>query len=79
MPLFIQSRPNRTTLNKLATDFEVLDVTKDCMLIKEGEPAQRVFIVMEGDFMITKKLYSQNVEAEDINKIKEDPIKAQKV
>ena len=76
VPLFIQSRPSRTILNRLATDFEVLDVTKDCVLIKESEPAHRLFIVMEGDFMITKKLYSKNVETEDINKIKEDPIKA---
>jgi hypothetical protein len=66
-------------MNNLAVDFEQIEVTKDCVLTKEGEPADRVFIVMDGDFMITKKVYSKNVETEDINKIKEDPIKAQKV
>ena len=66
-------------MNNLAFDFKMIEVTKDCVLTKEGEPADRVFIVMEGDFMITKKVYSKNVETEDINKIKEDPIKAQKV
>lgn len=79
VPLFIQSRPNRTTLNRLASDFEYLNVTKDCLLIKEGEPAKKVFIVIEGDFIITKKIYSKNVQTEDVNKIKEDPIKAQRV
>lgn len=54
-------------------------MTKDCLLIKEGELAKKVFIVIEGDFIITKKIYSKNVQTEDVNKIKEDPIKAQRV
>lgn len=79
VPLFIQSRPNRTTLNKLASDFEYLNVTKDCVLIKEGELAKKVFIVIEGDFIITKNIYSKSVQTEDVHKIKEDPKKAQKL
>ena len=79
VPLFIQSRPNRTTLNRLASDFEYVTVTKDCLLIKEGDMAKKVFIVIEGDFVISKKIYSKNVQTEDVNKIKEDPIQAQRV
>lgn len=79
VPLFIQSRPPRTTLNRLASDFEYLKVTKDCVLTREGDLARKVFIVKEGEFMITKKIYSKNVQTEDVNKIKEDPIKAQRV
>lgn len=36
VPLFIQSRPSRTTLNRLAADAEYLTVTKDCKLISQG-------------------------------------------
>lgn len=79
VPLFIQSRPNRTTLNRLASEFEYLNVTKDCILIKEGEQAKKVFIVIEGDFIITKNIYSKSVQTEDVHKIKEDPKKAQKL
>lgn len=79
VPLIRLSQPSRTTLNRLAAACEYRDVTKDCLLIKEGEPARKVYIVMEGDFIITKKMYSKNVQTEDVNKIKEDPIKAQRV
>ena len=79
VPLFVQSRPGRAALNRLATDFEYLNVTKDCVLTREGDPARKVFVVIEGDFVITKKIYSANVQTEDVNKIKEDPGKAQRL
>lgn len=76
VPLFREGKPNGTALKKLASAFEYHNCTKDCLLIKEGEPAKYVYIVIEGDFIITKKIYSKNVQTEDVNKIKEDPIKA---
>ena len=54
VPLFIQSKPNRTTLNRLATESEYIVVTKDCMLINQGSLVKNVYIVIEGEFVITK-------------------------
>lgn len=54
VPLFKESKPNRTTLNRLATVAEYHNCTKDSVLIKEGERADKVFIVQDGDFIITK-------------------------
>ena len=70
VPLFIESRPSNTVLRKLALAFETLKCTKDSILIREGDIANKVFIIQEGEFVVTKKIYSKNVETEDVEKIK---------
>lgn len=74
--LFKNSRPNPTALRKLAGAFDYYNCTRDCLVIKEGDPASNVYVIIEGDFIVTKKVYSNDLQAEDINKIKEDPLKA---
>lgn len=53
IPLF--SKMTRTSLGKLLSNFKNLDVNKDCYLYKEGDPADRVYIVRDGEFVVTKK------------------------
>lgn len=79
VPLFKSAQPTPTILKKLAGVFTNHECTRNCLLIKEGEPASKVYLIVEGEFQISWKVYSKNVQAEDINKIKEDPEKAKKV
>lgn len=50
----------RTFLGKLLLNFKPLDVNKDCFLYKEGDAAERVYIVKEGEFVVTKKQIKKN-------------------
>jgi len=54
IPLF--SRLTRTYLGKLSKNFVVRTVYKDCVLYKEGDKADSVYIIKEGQFVITKRL-----------------------
>ena len=54
IPLF--SKLTRTYLGKLSNHFKFLNVTKDNVLFKEGDIADRVFIIKNGEFIVTKKL-----------------------
>ena len=55
VPLF--SKLTSTYLkNKLADHFVHLRATKDAIIISEGRPADRVYIIKEGEFIVTKRL-----------------------
>jgi cAMP-dependent protein kinase regulator len=56
IPIF--SKLTRTFLTKLSYSLKPLHVTKDCYLFREGDIADKVFIVKEGEFIKTKKLIS---------------------
>ena len=60
VPLFIESRPNMSTLRKLAYLFETHKCTKDSVIIREGEDSNKVFIIQEGEFIVSKKIFSKN-------------------
>ena len=64
IPIF--SKLTRTFLTKLSYSLKPLHVTKDCYLYREGEIADRVFIVKEGEFVVSKKLISSNKQSENI-------------
>ena len=51
-------------------------ITKDGLLYREGQPANRVYIVKEGEFVITQNLKSRNNDDEDVKAIMENPLKA---
>jgi len=76
VPLFIDSRPNMSTLRKLAYLFETHKCTKDSVIIREGDDSNKVFIIQEGEFIVSKKIISKNQETEDVNEIKKNPDKA---
>lgn len=56
-----------------------MQCTKDSYLFKEGEPADRVFIVKEGEFIVTKRLISKNKQRENIQDILDNPQRACKL
>ena len=62
IPLF--SRLTRTYLGKLSRNLKVLNVTKDHVLFKEEQLADKVFIIKKGDFIVTmtKKMQSKQTE-----------------
>jgi hypothetical protein len=65
-----------STLRKLAFLFEINKCTKDSIIIREGDASNKVFIIQEGEFIVSKKIFSKNVETEDVDKIKKNPDKA---
>lgn len=56
IPLF--SKLTRTYLNKLSDNTKKLKITKDYVLFKEGDTADRVYIVRDGEYVVTKKIVS---------------------
>jgi len=46
-----------------------MECTKDCVLYKEGMDANRVFIVKEGEFEVTKDWIVQSDKEEDVRTI----------
>ena len=52
---------------------------KDCLLYKEGELADNVFIIQAGEFEVIKKYKVPEKHDEDIEKIKDNPLKAKKI
>jgi hypothetical protein len=71
IPIF--SKLTRTFLTKLSYSLKPLHVTRDCYLYREGTPADKVFIVKEGEFIVTKKLFSSNKQSENIQDILDNP------
>jgi CRP-like cAMP-binding protein len=53
-----------------------LSCTKDHYLFKEGEIADKVFIIKNGEFIITKKQISKNKQTENVTEILENPQRA---
>jgi cAMP-dependent protein kinase regulator len=54
IPLFYNL--TRTYLSKLCLKFEFININRDYILFKEGDIADKVFIVKSGEFIVTKKL-----------------------
>ena len=58
LPLF--NKLTRTYIGKLTDNTKELKVTKDCVIYKEGDSADKVFIVKEGEFVVSKKIIVTN-------------------
>jgi hypothetical protein len=56
IPLF--GKLTRTYLGKLSDNTKELKITKDFVLFKEGDTADRVYIVRDGEYVVTKKIVS---------------------
>mgnify|MGYP003893348641 CR=1 FL=1 len=64
IPLF--SRLTRTYLGKLSRNVKLLNVSRDHVLFKEGDLADKVFIIKKGDFIVTKRLIQKSKQTENI-------------
>ena len=60
-------------------NFFELNCTKDFIVLKEGDIADRVYIIKEGEFMVTKRLIHKFKEEDNIQDILEDPQRACKL
>lgn len=60
-------------------NFFELSCTKDYIVFKEGDVADRVYIIKEGEFMVTKRLIHKFKEEDNIQDILEDPQRACKL
>ena len=56
IPLF--GKLTRTYLGKLSDNTKEIKITKDFLLFKEGDTADRVYIVRDGEYVVTKKILS---------------------
>jgi CRP-like cAMP-binding protein len=45
-------------LGKLSDNTKEIKITKDFLLFKEGDTADRVYIVRDGEYVVTKKILS---------------------
>lgn len=78
IPLF--SKLTTTYLkNKLSVNFKHLECTKDHILFREGDPAERVFIVRQGEFVETVKFPVREDKEENVHSIHRDPKRACKL
>lgn len=68
----------RTSLGKMTMSFFSKTCIKDSYLYKEGQPADCVYIVKSGEFQATKRLIHMGVKEENIQEIRENPMKANK-
>lgn len=61
-------------------NFYDIEVTKGANIIEEGKPAEKVFIIKDGEFQVTKKLWHKSKETDcNIQDILEDPQRATKM
>lgn len=75
IPLFYNL--TRTYLgNKLCNKVEFMEVNKDHVLFKEGDKADRIYIIKSGEFLVTKKKESDKKKTENIQDILDDPQRA---
>jgi CRP-like cAMP-binding protein len=51
-------------------------VYKDCVLYKEGDRADFVYIIKEGEFVITKRFIQKTKQTENIQEILDNPQRA---
>jgi CRP-like cAMP-binding protein len=55
-------------------NFFDIEVTRNQYIIKEGDPADRIFIIKDGEFQVTKKLIHKEKEEEhNIQDILDNP------
>ena len=61
-------------------NFYDINVTKDQIIFKEGQPADRIYIIREGEFVVCKKLIQKEKEQDsNILDILDNPLKACKL
>lgn len=61
-------------------NFFDIDVNKGQLIIKEGDPADKIFIIKDGEFQVTKKLiHKQNEPESSVQDILDDPKRACKL
>ena len=70
------SKLTKTFVGKISDNIKEIKVTKDFVLYREGDVADRVYIIKDGEYIVTKKIVSQNQKSEDIKEIKNAPRKA---
>ena len=56
IPIF--NKLTRTYLGKLSDNTKELKITNDFVIFKEGDIADRVYIVKDGEYVVTKKIES---------------------
>ena len=66
----------RTSLGKLTYYFEYKHHIRDAIVYKEGDPADYVFIVKNGEFQATKRIIHSELKQEKIEDIMQNPLKA---
>ena len=76
IPVF--SLLTRNSLAKITCSLGKKVITKDSYLYKEGDPAKSVYIVINGEFEVTKTIVYQNKTEESVDSIFKDPLKASK-
>lgn len=62
---------------KFANYFKIYDCIKDTLLYREGDAADKVYVVMQGEFEILKKIQvkkKDNILETDIKQILKDPL-----
>ena len=77
VPLF--AKLTRTYLGKLTRHFEFWDCSRDCVLFREGDIAEKVYIVKEGKFIVTKRIIHKSKQTENLQDILDDPQRACKL
>lgn len=76
IPVF--SLLTRTSLGKMTYYFETKNCIRDAILYKEGDPAEYVYIVKQGELQATKRILHTGPKQENIDEILENPLKANK-
>eukprot|EP00347_Sterkiella_histriomuscorum_P009785 403339902 len=72
------SKLTRNTLAKLSQNLITKVTPKDCILYKEGDPADMVYIIQSGEFQVFRKIKSKQKTEEDVKEIRDNPNKARK-
>ena len=68
LPIF--SKLSRTYLTKFASNIKTMTCNKHQVLYRQGDPVERVYIIREGEFEISKKL--QEKETDVVNDTSEE-------
>ena len=56
--------------------FKYRKLIRDQYLYKEGDPSENVYIVLEGEVRVYKKIVKYGDKSENVKEIKENPLKA---
>jgi CRP-like cAMP-binding protein len=73
------SKSSRTFLGRLSLNMIRMQVNKDYVLYNQGDKADRVYIIEEGEFSVTKKCVLPSQAKENIQEILDDPKRACKL
>ena len=81
---FLQSLPyfdkiTKNSVGKISLQFEDMSTLKGQTLYREGEPADYVYLVKEGQYEVTRTMSFNEDIGEKTKKIFSNPMRAQKV